>query len=130
MARWVIRCFCNTRENVFENEYREQSPAARAEFRATLNGLRDQPSIIGWSRPGGFDRLSGQYRDLGKLRFKVRNVQHRPLGFFGPKYRTFTLLAWATERDGKFDPPNIRDTALRRMNLVLEDPARAHEFDF
>lgn len=130
MASWVIRCFRNARDNVFEREYREQPPAARAEFRATLNGLRGQLSIIGWCRPNGFDRLGGHYRALGKLRFKVRNVQHRPLGFFGPGGRTFTLLVWATERDGKFDPPGIRDTALRRMNLVLEDPSRAHELDF
>lgn len=126
----MIRCFGNVRGNLFEKEYRERSIEARAEFRSTLNGLRDQPTIVGWCRPRGFDRLSGQYRALGKLRFKVRNVQHRPLGFFGPDQKTFTLLAWATERDGKFDPPNIRDTALRRMNMVLEDTRRAHAFDF
>jgi hypothetical protein len=127
---WVIRCFWNARGNVFEEEYRQQSPRARAEFRATLNGLRAQPTIEGWCRANGFDRLSGKYRKLGKLRFKVPGVQHRPLGFFGPGEKTFTLLVWATERDGKFDPPNVRDTALQRMNLVLGDPTRAHELDF
>lgn len=131
MPLWVVRCFCDAHGGaLFEREYDAQAVAVRAEFRATLNGLRYQPSIVGWSRPNGFDRLSGKYRSLGKLRFKVLNVQHRPLGFFGPGQKTFTFLIWATERDRKYDPPNVCDTALRRMTLVREDPARAHEFDF
>jgi hypothetical protein len=42
----------------------------------------------------------------------------------------FTLLVWATERDREYAPPGIRDTALERMELVIADPTRAHEFDF
>jgi len=101
-----------------------------AEFRAVLNGLLFQEDITGWCRPNGFDRLSGKYRELGKLRFKVANVQHRPLGFFGPERKMFTLLIWSTERDGKFNPPNVRDTALDRMNQVLRDRERANECNF
>jgi hypothetical protein len=109
MAEWSVRCFTNTRgADLFDRQYSDQVAAVRAEFRATLNGLLAQDDITGWCRPNGFDRLSGKYRDLGKLRFKVGNVQHRPLGFFGPEIRTLTLLIWATERDGKFDPPNVR----------------------
>lgn len=131
MAIWVKKCFCNAQgDDLFEKEYRAQPVGARAEFRATLNGLRDQPTIEGWCRPNGFDRLAGKYRELGKLRFKALNVQHRPLGFFGLGYKIFTLLVWATERDGKFDPPGVRDTALQRMKLVRENPARAHDLDF
>jgi hypothetical protein len=101
-------------------------------LRATLNGLKDQEDIQGWCRPNGFDLLTGKkyapYRGLGKLRFKAE-VQHRPLGFFGPERKTFTLLAWATERDGAFDPPTVLDTALKRMNLVLRNPDQAEAFD-
>jgi len=86
-------------------------------------------SQVGVDRTG-FDRLSGKYRELGKLRFKVANVQHRPLGFFGPERKMFTLLIWSTERDGKFNPPNVRDTALDRMNQVLRDRERANECNF
>ena len=70
------------------------------------------------------------FAGLGKLRFKVANVQHRPLGFFGPERKMFTLLIWSTERDGKFNPPNVRDTALDRMNQVLRDRERANECNF
>jgi hypothetical protein len=131
MAGWMIRCYCNESGiDLFEKEYREQSAAVRAEFRAVLNGLRAQPTMQGWNRPNGFDRLSGNYRELGKLRFKVQNVQHRPLGFFGPSRMTYTLLIWATERDSKFNPPGVRDTALRRMGLVVKYPENSCECDF
>jgi hypothetical protein len=129
MPRWALRGYGNGRRPLFEEEYRAQTAAARAEFRATWNGLRDQDREA-WTRPAGFDMLSGKYSKLGKLRFKASNAQHRPLGFFGPRPNEFTFVAWATERDGKFDPPGIRDTALERMDAVREGRAEAYEFDF
>src|ERR1700729_1142106 len=102
MASWVIRCVCNVHGGaMFKEEYRELPAEVRAKFRATLNGLRAQPGIEGWSRPNGFDRLGGKYRQLGKLRIKAANAQHRLLGFFGPNIGEFTFLIWATERDGR-----------------------------
>jgi hypothetical protein len=130
MPGWAVRCFANARgDDLFDRDYRRQTPDVRAEFRATLSGLLAQEDITGWCRPNGFDRLTGKYRALGKLRFKVNNVQHRPLGFFGPERKTFTLLIWATERDQKFHSPNVRDTALWRMNQVNDNPERARECD-
>ncbi len=130
MPAWVIRCYGYDRRGVFDNEYRGQSPAVRAELRAVLNLLRHQPSIEGWSRLNGFDRLGSEYRQLGKLLFRVAGVQHRPLGFFGPGDKTFTLLAWATEKNWTLHPPGIRDTAVERMKATLAEPLRAHEFHF
>jgi len=131
MPTWAVRCFHSAGGgDLFDRDYSRQGPEVRAEFRATLNGLLAQEDISGWCRPNGFDRLSGKYRELGKLRFKVANVQHRPLGFFGPERRTFTLLIWSTERDGKFDPPTVRDTALRRMTEIKQNPRRARECNF
>jgi hypothetical protein len=129
MPEWAVRCSANARgKDLFDQDYSDQAPEVRAEFHAVLNGLLAQADITGWCRPRGFDRLSGKkYRALGELRFKVGNVQHRPLGFFGPEQRTFTLLIWATERDGNFAPPGVRDTALQRMNLVKKNPERARE---
>jgi hypothetical protein len=126
-TRWEIRAYGNVRRRLFEEDFTDLPLPVRAEFRAVLNGLRDQP-IEGWIRPAGFDRLGGQYRELGKLRFKVGNVQHRPLGFFGPGQRQFALLIWATERDQKYDPPGVRDTALSRMNEIKAGRAVAYEF--
>jgi hypothetical protein len=78
--------------------------------------------------------LTGQkyrpYRGIGKLRVKTADAAHRPLGFFGPHQGCFTLLVWATERDGKFDPPSVLGTALQRMQAVLADHRLADECDF
>jgi hypothetical protein len=129
MPRWALRGYGNGRRALFEEEYQAQTAMTRAEFRATWNGLRGQVRES-WTRPAGFDMLSGKYGELGKLRFKASNAQHRPLGFFGPGPNEFTFVAWATERDSKFDPPGIRDTALARMLAIKEGRAEAYEFDF
>jgi hypothetical protein len=135
VAYWTIRSFRDDRgRDAFDEAYRQQSATVRAEFRAVLNGLKAQREITGWARENGFDLISGKkwrkYRGLGKLRFKVDRVQHRPLGFFGPSRHEFTLLAWATEREGEFNPRGVLDLALRRMNQVIKQPERANECDF
>jgi hypothetical protein len=119
----------NDRRPLFEDEYRAQTAAARAEFRSTWNGLKDRDRED-WLRPAGFDMLPGKFNKLGKLRFKASSAQHRPLGFFGPGPNEFTFVAWATERDGKFDPPGIREAALERMEAIWQGKAKAYEFDF
>ena len=131
MAIWGIRFFRTAKgRQEFLAEYERQSADVRANFRAIVNGLRDQPDITGWARYNNFDRLSREYRALGKFRLKVQNVQHRPLGYFGPGLKTYTLLVWATERDGDYAPPGVRDTALRRMKMVENNPELADECDF
>jgi hypothetical protein len=131
MPTWAVRCVSTAGgRDLFDRDYSRQLVEVRAEFRAVLNGLLAQEDITGWCRPNGFDRLTGKYRELGKLRFKVANVQHRPLGFFGPERKNFTLLIWATERDGKFNPPNLRETALQRMAHVKQNRWRANECNF
>lgn len=127
MPIWVIRSYWNERRGVFNKEFGDQPVAARMEFRATLNGLRDRPLREDWDRPD-FAMLGSKYPGLGKLRFRADSVQHRPIGFFGPDSRSFTLLTWATEKDRKYRPPNIRDAAMDRMKLIIADPTRAHEF--
>jgi len=129
VAYWTIRAYGSASRSIFLQQYDDQLADARAKFRTVMNVLRDQPRIEGWSRENGFDRLSGQFRQLGKFRFKADQVQHRPLGFFGPRQMTYTLLIWATERDGSYYPAGVRDTALARMEKIRQDPELAHAFD-
>jgi hypothetical protein len=133
MPAWTVLCFHNERgRDLFCEAYAGQPVRARAKFRAILDVLRDQP-IEGWCRENGFDLLTGKkyrrYRGLGKLRINTSDAAHRPLGFFGPSLRCFTLLVWATERDGEFAPPNALETALMRMQRVLADPRLANVCD-
>jgi hypothetical protein len=135
MPVWRIMCFHNDRgRDLFCEAYVRQTARARAKFRVTIEILSDQPAIEGWCRQNGFDLLAGKryhrYHGLGKVRFKTPDAAHRPLGFFGPTQGTFTLLVWATERDGQFDPPNVLETALHRMREVENNPGLANECDF
>jgi hypothetical protein len=64
---------------------------------------------------------------LIEIRFEVGNVQYRPLGYYSGEME-FTILFFAEERDGKFDPPNACETAKERKVLIENDRERAREF--
>ena len=86
-----------------------------------------------WVRPW-VGKLAGGKRNrktgcagLIELRFDVGNVEYRPLGYFSGKME-FTILFFAEERDGDFDPPNACQTAKERKALIDANKERAREF--
>lgn len=79
--------------------------------------------------------LQGDGRGLFELVFRVQDVQYRPLGFYGPGERTYTLLVGATKKQGKrskdtvWDPRNAIELAQKRKEIVEREPeARTREF--
>lgn len=64
---------------------------------------------------------------LYELIFEVGNVQYRPLGYFSG-HMEFTILFFAEERGGEFDPPNACKTAKERKALIDANKERAREF--
>lgn len=105
---WTFRSFVSEQnESAVHTWYEGQTPAVQAGFDTALKYLRDQPI---WGRP-----YTGILEDgLIEIRFKVKNVQHRPLGFYGPLRREFTIVFFATERDDEFEPRNACSIALGR----------------
>lgn len=102
------------RESTVHSWYQGQTPKARAVFDTTLKYLRDR---LKWDMP--YARvLEGECDGLIEIRFKAEKVQHRPLGFYGPLILEFTIVFFATERDGEFNPPNSCATALGRKTIV------------
>jgi hypothetical protein len=79
-----------------------------------LKYLRDRPI---WDRPYT-GKLEDECEGLIEIIFKVKNVQHRPLGFQGPLRTEFTIVFFATERDDEFEPPTACAIALGRKTLV------------
>ena len=65
-----------------------------------------------------------------EIRFKVRNVLYRPLGFFGPSRHEFTLLIPAREQGDRFVPRNAISLAEERKQIILQNKERACECDF
>ena len=79
--------------------------------------------------------LVGQLRGkpckgLYEIVLKVDKTQFRAIGCYGPKNREFTLLAGATEKDNRFVPHDICDTAnRRRQDITKRSHVCAHEFN-
>jgi hypothetical protein len=55
----------------------------------------------------------------------------QPLGAFGPGRREYTILIGTTKKDKKIlDPKEAPNIALRRLDIIREDPKRASECEF
>ena len=65
-----------------------------------------------------------------ELRIVSSGVQYRPLGYFGPQPREFTLLMGAIEKGGRLEPRDFCTIATRRRGIVNGDRNRivAHRF--
>ena len=123
-VRWTFRCYVGSSgRDMIAVWYRRQPAAVQAAFDTLLEYLV-QRERHEWVRPE-FDQLGGRYRDLGELRFKVGNVQYRPLGFFGPARGEFTILAGASKKGSVYDPRDALETARKRRLEVLKDPDRS-----
>jgi hypothetical protein len=128
MPEITIRSFvwANGR-NLVEDWLADQPADVRAQFFNIITALRDQPRD-GWTRPD-YGVLRREGRGLGEIRFKIRNVQYRPIGcFIGT--RVFVILAFATERDSELDPKSTCRTAQNRRTEVLRRPQRMKDCDF
>jgi hypothetical protein len=125
---WNIKGFtvsAGNQKTIVSEWYDSQTEDVQAAFLVRMEFLIQRPR---WDRP-----FVGQLRrdcaGLFEIIFKVANVQHRPIGYFSGQ-REFTFLAFATERDGKFDPKNICDTAFKRKALIEANKERAREIRF
>ena len=125
---WTIKSYVlDDGADVIESWFGEYSASrfdkVRAKFLARVMYLRQQPKPPQWAGPC-FHFLSGA-AGIGTVNFEVRNIQYRPLGFFGPGSMEFTFLLFATEKGGKYQPTGCVDIASDRMKAVKANPNRA-----
>lgn len=72
-------------------------------------------------------KLQGKKFDpIYEVRISGRNVEYRPLGFYGPGEQDFTLVIGARKKSGKrkkpsWEPTNARETAKKRYELIQTD---------
>ncbi|MDX2205659.1 MAG: type II toxin-antitoxin system RelE/ParE family toxin [Hyphomicrobiaceae bacterium] len=107
--------------------YDDQTASVQAAMDAVKEYLEQRPREQ-WRRPE-FDKLSGRYSDLGEFRFKVGNVEYRPLGFFGPSRADFTILIGASKKGRNYTPKDALETALKRRKEVLGDMSRSKPYE-
>lgn len=68
------------------------------------------------------------YNNIYELRFTNNTIEHRPLGCFGPMDNEFTILLHAVEKDGKLEPRNSPETAVKRCALIHQDRRYINDF--
>jgi hypothetical protein len=72
-------------------------------------------------------KLQGKkYDPIYEIRISGNKVAYRPLGFYGPGEKDFTLAIGARKKSGKmgkpsWEPPDARETAKRRYELIQKD---------
>ena len=107
-------------------------PAVRAKkvrqrFRAMLMGMKPL-SQDEWPDEW-VTKLKG-YNEVFELRFKVLNIPHRPLFFFGPKKGDITFVFPETEEaSDEFVPRNAPDQAKKLINQILNGTCATNEID-
>jgi hypothetical protein len=86
-----------------------------------------------WVRPwvallhGGKRTRKAGCVGLVELIFEVGNIQYRPLGYFSGKME-FTILFFAIENGGEFEPSTACRIAKERIAIIKADKERAREF--
>lgn len=128
---WRFKAFASDfKRTVVYDWYLGQDESVQAAFETRLKFLKAQPLAV-WQRPY-VGTLSRDCKGLHEIRFKVGNVQHRPIGYFSGNQDNFefTILAFATERDSQFDPLEICRIAKRRKAMIEQDRRYAREFTF
>lgn len=118
MAEYVFRTFKTTRGIlVIEDWYKSLPPGAQATFDARREYLCDTPREE-WINT--YIKRLKESDSIYEIRFKYKNIQYRPLGFFGPNTGDFTFLVPANEKGGKFNPKDAIKMAEERRSAILK----------
>ena len=133
--RWLWKSYITSRgENLVKEWCKEVDKFVFEEFRTSLKYLDGQPPV-NWKRPF-VDSLSGGKRSrktgcvgLVEIRFEVKNVQHRPLGYYSGEME-FTIVFFAKEVGGVFVPPTACKIAKTRIEEIETNKEKAREFWF
>lgn len=124
MSYWTIKAFKTDRgENAVKNWVEEQPKKAQAAIKVRLRYLATQQI---WDRPH-VKKLKGS-KHIFEIRVTSIKVQYRPLGFYGPNQKEFTLLIGAIEKDSEFKPKTAIKTAESRRELILKDDSYAIKY--
>lgn len=77
-------------------------------------------SPIEWRDAGLTKKLHGKYDDFFENLFIVGDVQQRPMGFMGPGRQEYTVLAYSTHKQKRYDPAGVFDTLKPRRDHVVQ----------
>jgi hypothetical protein len=132
MPLWTIKGLVDRRspesETIVKQWYESQYEDVQIAFTARMKFLRGLPED-GWDRPYVGQLRRKECKGLFEIVISMPDVEHRPIGYFSGKME-FTIVAFATERDGKFDPKTICETAKRIIQRIADGDERTREIRF
>jgi hypothetical protein len=123
MGLWRFMDYCSPAgNNLIEEWYQDLPGEAQAEFDVTLKNLSITED---WRGMAEFKSLG--LDGLCEIRFKVLNVQYRPVGFFGPGAKCFSIYVGCRKKGSIYTPPDAFDLAAKRKGKVLRGEAYLRE---
>ncbi len=127
ISMWRFLDYCSAAgNNLIEEWYQKVLDAtAQAEFDVVLKMLSVTDDWRGLSE---FESLGRE--GLCTIRFKAGKsgkIQYRPVGFFGPGERTFSIYVGCSKKGNIYTPPDAFDLALKRRGKVERKEAFLRE---
>jgi hypothetical protein len=116
------------KETIVSQWYEAQYEDVKEAFETRLKFLLALPED-GWDRPAVGQLRRKECKGLFEIVISMPDVEHRPIGYFSGKME-FTIVAFATERDGKFDPKTVCETAQRLVTEIAEGKRRTRKIIF
>ena len=121
---WTFYDFLDGRGVNLIREWLDTLPQkARAKINARILFMR---ALLLW--PEQYVSAITGWPGLVELRIVSGGNQYRPLGFYGPALRQFTLVHGTIEK-GKV-PNSVFEVADERRKVVIADPSRIREHQF
>jgi hypothetical protein len=115
--------------NVMDDWYDSLPPVAQNKLDWIL-GIFETRSNAEWGGTKFFKPYTG-YKDVWEFRWEIGDTWYRPLGVFGPDRQVFTFLIGTTKkRKGVLIPKNAAEIALKRWDIIKNNPARSKECEF
>ena len=103
---------------------KEIEPSAQAEFDDVLRFLAVSPREL-WVRPP----YSPLTPEIGEIRFKANNLQHRVFGFFLEGTNQYVMLVGATKKGRDYTPDGALENAPWYKTTVLTNRRLVRVYD-
>lgn len=121
MPDWVFLDYVDSQDRnqikIWVESFREKT---QTQIRAKLVSLFERANAVGRLTLPRYERLLGQYSDLIAIRWERDKIAYRVFTCYGNEVRKEVwLLAGCIERNNRYRPPGILDTALERRADIL-----------
>jgi hypothetical protein len=133
MPQWTINSVVDvrsgaTQKTIVAQWFDSQTPSVQAAFLTRMKFLQALP-YDGWDRPYVGQLRGKPCKGLYEIVITVGNVQHRPIGYFSA-IMEFTIVAFATERDGQLVPRTVCETSKQTIKRIAEGREKVRVISF